>query len=60
MVGRSLVDDVLPVEFRERLRQVIDDALKGIEACDLEVALDTHDNTRVDLLLNATTHRHSS
>jgi PAS domain S-box-containing protein len=57
VVGRDLVQDFITEEYRESVRAVIDDALRGKETANFEFALYTKDKRRVDVLLNSTTRR---
>jgi PAS domain S-box-containing protein len=57
VVGRDLVQEFITEEYRESVRAVIDDALRGKETANFEFALNTKDKRRVDVLLNATTGR---
>ena len=55
VVGRALVQEFITEEYRESVRAVLDDALRGKETANFEFALYTKDKRRVDVLLNATT-----
>ena len=55
VVGRDLVQEFITEEYRESVRAVLDDALRGKETANFEFALYTKDKRRVDVLLNATT-----
>jgi PAS domain S-box-containing protein len=57
VVGRDLVQEFITEEYRESVRAVLDDALRGKETANFEFALYTKDKRRVDVLLNATTRR---
>ncbi len=54
-MGRDLVQEFITEEYRESVRAVLDDALRGKETANFEFALYTKDKRRVDVLLNATT-----
>ena len=55
VLGRDLVQEFITEEYRESVRAVLDDALRGKETANFEFALYTKDKRRVDVLLNATT-----
>eukprot|EP00960_Hanusia_phi_P024468 720439-Hanusia_phi.AAC.1 len=55
--GRDLVEVYITAEFRQSVRNVLQNALKGKEAANFEFPIFTKDNSRVELLLNATTRR---
>ncbi len=57
VLGRDLVQEFITEEYRESVREVLDDALRGKETANFEFALYTKDKRRVDVLLNATTRR---
>jgi PAS domain S-box-containing protein len=57
VLGRDLVQEFITEEYRESVRAVLDDALRGKETANFEFALYTKDKRRVDVLLNATTRR---
>jgi len=56
-MGQSLVQEFITEEYRVSVQEVLDDALRGIEAANFEFPLYTKDKRRVDVLLNATTRR---
>ena len=53
--GKDLVDEYISDEFRESVRQVLDDALHGQQTDNYQLPLFTKDGDRVEVLLNATT-----
>ena len=58
VLGQDLVQGFITKEFRESVKEVLDDALSGKEAANFEFPLFTkRDKRRVDVLLNATTRR---
>ena len=57
VMGQSLVQEFITEEYRVSVKEVLDDALRGIEAANFEFPLYTKDKRRVDVLLNATTRR---
>ena len=56
-MGRDLVQDFIMDEYREPVKQVLDNALKGVETTNYEFPLNTKDGKRLQILLNATTRR---
>ena len=57
VIGRDLVQVFITEEYRESVKDVLDDALRGVEAANFEFPLYTKGGCRVDVLLNATTRR---
>ena len=57
VLGKNFVEVYITKEFRDSVRQVLEDALIGQETANFEFALFTKDNKRVEVLLNATTRR---
>ncbi|EKX46591.1 hypothetical protein GUITHDRAFT_45786, partial [Guillardia theta CCMP2712] len=57
VLGRELVKDFITEEYRETVKEVLDNALRGVEASNFEFPLYTKDQRRVEVLLNATTRR---
>ena len=60
VMGRDLVAEFISPEYRESVKEVLDNALRGIETANFEFPLFTKDQKRVDVLLNATTRRDES
>jgi len=56
-MGRSLVEDFITAEYRDRVQLVLTDACSGWETANFEFPLMTKDGKRIDILLNATTRR---
>ena len=57
VMGKDLVEVYITEEFRASVREVLDNALQGIEKSNFEFPLFTNDQRRVEVLLNATTRR---
>jgi PAS domain S-box-containing protein len=57
VMGKNLVEVYITRGYRPSVKQVLDNALMGIEAANFEFPLFTKDQKRVDVLLNATTRR---
>ena len=57
VMGKNLVEVYITEEYRASVKEVLDNALLGSEAANLEFPLFTKDQKRVDVLLNATTRR---
>ena len=55
VMGRDLVADFISDEFRKSVKEVLDNALLGVQTDNYQVPLFTKDHDRVELLLNATT-----
>jgi PAS domain S-box-containing protein len=56
-MGRDLVEDFITPEYKAAVKEVLDNALQGRETANFEFPLFTKDQTRVEILLNATTRR---
>jgi PAS domain S-box-containing protein len=57
VMGKDLVQVYITEEFRASVREVLDNALQGVEKSNFEFPLFTKDSRRVEVLLNATTRR---
>ena len=57
VLGQDFVQEYITEEYRESVKAVLDDALRGKETANFEFAIYTKDKRRVDVLLNATTRR---
>ena len=58
VMGRDLVEDFIAPEYKVSVKEVLVNALQGWETANFEFPLFTKDqNTRVEVLLNATTRR---
>ena len=57
VLGMDLVENFISKGFRESIKTVLTDALKGIEQSNFEFPLFTKEEHRVEILLNATTRR---
>ena len=57
VMGKDLVEVYITEEFRASVREVLDNALHGVEKSNFEFPLFTKDQRRVEVLLNATTRR---
>ena len=57
VLGRNLVQDFITKEYQVRVKEVLDNALRGRETANFEFPLYTKDQRRVEVLLNATTRR---
>jgi len=55
VMGQDLVAKYISDEFRESVKEVLDNALLGVQTDNYQVPLYTKDAKRVELLLNATT-----
>ena len=55
VMGHDLVAKYISDEFRESVKEVLDNALLGVQTDNYQVPLYTKDAKRVELLLNATT-----
>ena len=55
MIGQDLVEQYITEEFRKSVREVLENALMGVQADNYQLPLFTKDNKRVELLLNAAT-----
>jgi PAS domain S-box-containing protein len=57
VMDRDLVEDFITPEYKAAVKEVLDNALQGSETANFEFPLFTKDQTRVEILLNATTRR---
>ena len=57
VMGRDLVDDFITDDFKDSVRDVLQNALQGTETANYEFPLFTKEKRQVDVLLNATTRR---
>jgi PAS domain S-box-containing protein len=57
VIGHNLVDEFITPEFRDAVRNVLEQALIGNEMSNFEFPLITKSHDRVEVLLNATTRR---
>merc|ERR1712159_771548 len=57
VMGRDLVENFITDDYREAVRQVLDDALAGTPTDNFEFPLMTHSEDRIEVLLNATARR---
>ena len=57
VMGKDLVAVYITEEFRESVRKVLVDALRGTEKSNFEFPIFTKEERRVEILLNATTRR---
>ena len=57
VLGQDLVQGFITEEYRESVKAVLDNALKGVESSNYEFPLYTKNGDRVEVLLNATTRR---
>ncbi|MDG2278809.1 MAG: PAS domain-containing protein [Pseudomonadales bacterium] len=55
VLGQDLVQGFITEEYRESVKAVLDNALKGVESSNYEFPLYTKNGARVEVLLNATT-----
>jgi PAS domain S-box-containing protein len=60
VLGRDLVQTYITEDYREAVKQVFDDALKGKETANFEFPLFTKDGERVMVLLNSSTRRNAA
>merc|ERR1719199_1339879 len=60
VMGRNLVQEFITSEYKDAVKEVLDDALQGKEAANFEFPLFTKHQDRVEVLLNATTRRDAS
>ncbi|CAK0900951.1 unnamed protein product, partial [Prorocentrum cordatum] len=56
-MGRTLVDDFISSEHKDRVQLVLTQACRGQETANFDLPLKTKDGRRVDILLNATPRR---
>ena len=59
VLGKDLVQTYITEDYRESVKQVLDDALLGKETANYEFPLFTSDNRRVMVLLNSSTRRNA-
>ncbi|MFT5860841.1 MAG: PAS domain S-box-containing protein, partial [Flavobacteriaceae bacterium] len=57
VLGKDLVETYITEDYRDSVKQVLDDALKGKETANYEFPLFTKDDKRVMVLLNSSTRR---
>jgi PAS domain S-box-containing protein len=57
VMGRDLVQDFITDEYKELVKAVLDDALKGDETSNYEFPLYSKDGNRLEIMLNATSRR---
>ena len=55
VMGQDLVEQYITEEFRKSVKEVLENALMGVQADNYQLPLFTKDNKRVELLLNAAT-----
>ena len=55
VMGKNLVSEFISVEFRQSVKEVLENALLGVQTDNYQLPLFTKDKRRVELLLNATT-----
>ena len=55
VMGQDLVEQYITEEFRKSVREVLKNALLGVQTDNYQLPLFTKDNKRVELLLNAAT-----
>ena len=55
VIGQDLVEQYITEEFRKSVKEVLENALMGVQADNYQLPLFTKDNKRVELLLNAAT-----
>ncbi len=60
VLGKDLVQTFITEDFREAVKQVLDDALKGKETANFEFPLFTKDGDQVMLFLNSSTRRNTA
>ena len=59
VLGKDLVETYITEDYREAVKQVLDNALKGKETANYEFPLFTKDGRRVMVLLNSSTRRNT-
>jgi PAS domain S-box-containing protein len=59
VLGKDLVETYITEDYREAVKQVLDNALKGKETANYEFPLFTKDGRRVMVLLNSSTRRNA-
>ncbi len=57
VMGHDLVQEFITDEYKESVKQVLDDALRGIETGNYEFPLYTSEGERLEVLLNATSRK---
>jgi len=57
VMGRDLVSEFITDDYKESVKKVLDEALKGKETSNYEFPLYTKSGAKVDVLLNSTTRR---
>ena len=57
VLGKNLVETYITKDYREAVKKVLDDALKGQETANYEFPLFTKDGSRVMVLLNSSSRR---
>jgi PAS domain S-box-containing protein len=57
VMERNLVQEFITPDYRWAVKQVLDEALKGVETANFEFPLQTKSGDRVEVLLNATSRR---
>lgn len=57
VMGHDLVQEFITDEYKESVKQVLDDALRGIETGNYEFPLYTSEGDRLEVLLNATSRK---
>jgi len=57
VLGKNLVETYITDDYKESVKKVLDDALKGKETSNYEFPLFTKDNRRVMVLLNSSTRK---
>ena len=55
VMGKNLVSEFISVEFRQSVKEVLENALLGMQTDNYQLPLFTKDKRRVELLLNAAT-----
>ena len=56
-MGQDLVQDFITEEYRKPVKQVLDNALQGVETTNYDFPLHTKGGKRLEILLNATSRR---
>ncbi len=59
VLGKDLVETYITEDYREAVKRVLDNALKGKETANFEFPLFSKDNQRVMVLLNSSTRRNA-
>ena len=60
VLGKNLIENYITEDYRELLKQVLDDALEGKETANFEFPLFTKTGDRLMILLNSSTRRDTS